>query len=176
VQALAAGATMVNDVNGLCAPGAIDVVADTEAAVCIMHMQGTPQTMQVSPFYADVCGEVTDFLLQRALVAQDSGIGRERIVLDPGFGFGKTPEHNLMLIKGLAELAAHGYPLLVGLSRKSVLGRLTGRPVTDRVAASVAAALASVARGARMVRVHDVAATRDALSVWQVVGVFPHGI
>jgi dihydropteroate synthase len=170
------GATMVNDVNGLCARAPSMSVAATDAAVCIMHMQGTPQTMQVSPFYADVCGEVTDFLLQRALVAQDSGIGRERIVLDPGFGFGKTPEHNLMLIKGLAELAAHGYPLLVGLSRKSVLGRLTGRPVTDRVAASVAAALASVARGARMVRVHDVAATRDALSVWQVVGVFPHGI
>lgn len=175
-EALAAGATMVNDINGLRASGAIDVVAATEAAVCIMHMQGTPQTMQVSPFYVDVCREVTDFLLQRALVAQDSGIDRKRIMLDPGFGFGKSSEHNLMLIKGLSGLAAHGYPLLVGLSRKSVLGRLTGRPVTDRVVASVAAALASVARGAHMVRVHDVAATRDALSVWQVAGVFPDRI
>ncbi|MBP6096443.1 MAG: dihydropteroate synthase [Methyloversatilis sp.] len=175
-EALAAGAAMVNDINGLRAPGAVDSVAASDAAVCIMHMQGTPQTMQVSPFYADVCEEVTDFLLQRACIAQDSGIDRKRIMLDPGFGFGKTSEHNLMLIKGLPGLAVHGYPLLVGLSRKSVLGRLTGRPVTDRVAASVAAALASVARGARMVRVHDVAATRDALAVWQVAGVFPNRI
>ncbi len=169
--ALSAGATLVNDINGLRAPGAIEAVSATDAAVCIMHMQGTPQTMQISPTYADVCREVTDFLLQRAQCAQDAGIGRERIVLDPGFGFGKTSEHNLMLIQGLPELASHGYPLLVGLSRKSVLGRLTGRPVSDRVAASVAAALASVARGARIVRVHDVAATRDALAVWQVAGV-----
>lgn len=175
-EALAAGATMVNDINGLRAAGALDALAATDAAVCIMHMQGTPQTMQVSPSYADVCSEVTDFLLQRALIAQNSGIDRNRIMLDPGFGFGKTSEHNLMLIKGLSRMAAYGYPLLVGLSRKSVLGRLTGRPVTDRVAASVAAALASVARGAHMVRVHDVAATRDALSVWQVAGVFPDRI
>ncbi|MBU0603746.1 MAG: dihydropteroate synthase [Gammaproteobacteria bacterium] len=170
--ALAAGATMVNDINGLQAPGAIEAVAASDAAVCIMHMQGTPQTMQVSPFYADVCREVTDFLLQRAACAQDSGIDRARIMLDPGFGFGKTSTHNLELINGLQELAAQGYPLLVGLSRKSVLGSLTGRKVTDRVAASVAAALASIARGARMVRVHDVAATRDAIAVWQVAGVF----
>lgn len=171
--ALAAGAVLVNDINGLRAPGAIEAVAATDAGVCIMHMQGTPQTMQASPTYMDVCKEVTDFLLQRAACAQDAGIDRSRIMLDPGFGFGKTSEHNLMLIKGLSDLAAQGYPLLVGLSRKSVLGRLTGRPVTDRVAASVAAALASVARGAHMVRVHDVAATRDALAVWQVAGVFP---
>ena len=169
--ALAAGATLVNDINGLRAPGAVEAVAATDAAVCIMHMQGTPQTMQLSPSYADVCREVTDFLLQRARCAQDAGIDRSRIMLDPGFGFGKTSEHNLMLIKGLGALADQGYPLLVGLSRKSVLGRLTGRPVTDRVAASVAAALASVARGAHMVRVHDVAATCDALAVWQVAGI-----
>lgn len=169
--ALASGATLVNDINGLRAPGAIEAVAATDAAVCIMHMQGTPQTMQLSPSYSDVCGEVTDFLLQRAQCAQDAGIDRSRIMLDPGFGFGKTSEHNLMLLKGLGALADQGYPLLVGLSRKSVLGRLTGRPVTDRVAASVAAALASVARGAHMVRVHDVAATCDALAVWQVAGI-----
>jgi dihydropteroate synthase len=171
--ALAAGATLVNDINGLRAPGAIEAVAATDAAVCIMHMQGTPQNMQLAPCYTDVCAEVTDFLLQRAACAQDAGIARDRIMLDPGFGFGKTSEHNLLLIRGLADLVAHGYPVLAGLSRKSVLGRLTGRPVTDRVAASVAAALASVARGARMVRVHDVAATRDAIAVWQVAGVFP---
>lgn len=171
--ALAAGASLVNDINGLRAPGALEVVAATDAGVCIMHMQGTPQTMQVSPSYADVCREVTDFLLQSARRAQDAGVDRSRIMLDPGFGFGKTSAHNLALIQGLTDLAGCGYPLLVGLSRKSVLGRLTGRPVTDRVAASVAAALASVARGAWMVRVHDVAATRDALAVWQVAGVFP---
>ncbi|MBL8476696.1 MAG: dihydropteroate synthase [Methyloversatilis sp.] len=171
--ALAAGASLVNDINGLRAPGALEVVAATDAGVCIMHMQGTPQTMQVSPSYADVCREVTDFLLQSARQAQDAGVDRSRIMLDPGFGFGKTSAHNLALLEGLTELSRCGYPLLVGLSRKSVLGRLTGRPVTDRTAASVAAALASVARGAWMVRVHDVAATRDALAVWQVAGVFP---
>jgi dihydropteroate synthase len=171
--ALAAGASLVNDINGLRAPGAIDAVAATDAGVCIMHMQGTPQTMQDSPVYADVCGEVTDFLLQRASLAQDSGIDRARIMLDPGFGFGKTSDHNLQLIKGLADLSSQGFPLLVGLSRKSVLGRLTGRPVANRMVASVTAALASIARGAWMVRVHDVAATRDALAVWHVAGVFP---
>jgi dihydropteroate synthase len=173
--ALAAGATLVNDINGLRAPGAVEAVAATDAGVCIMHMQGTPQTMQNDPRYADVCAEVTDFLLQQARVAENAGIARERIMLDPGFGFGKTAEHNLTLLKGLRALADYGYPLLVGLSRKSVLGRLTGRPVTDRVAASVAAALASVARGAHMVRVHDVAATRDAIAVWRVAGIFERG-
>lgn len=171
--ALAAGASLVNDINGLRAPGALDVVAATDAGVCIMHMQGTPQTMQVSPTYVDVCREVTDFLLQSARRAQDAGVDRSRIMLDPGFGFGKTSAHNLELIRELTDLAGRGYPLLVGLSRKSVLGRLTGRAVSDRTAASIAAALASVARGAWMVRVHDVAATRDALAVWQVAGVFP---
>ncbi|WP_018411448.1 dihydropteroate synthase [Methyloversatilis thermotolerans] len=170
--AIAAGATLVNDINGLRAPGAVEAVAASDAAVCIMHMQGTPQTMQQDPRYRDVCAEVTDFLLQQAGAAQAAGIARDRIMLDPGFGFGKTSQHNLDLLKGLHALAGHGYPVLAGLSRKSVLGRLTGRPVTDRVAASVAAALASIARGALMVRVHDVAATRDAIAVWQVAGLF----
>jgi dihydropteroate synthase len=170
--AIAAGATLVNDINGLRAPGGIEAVAASSAAVCIMHMQGTPQTMQQDPQYRDVCVEVTDFLLQQARAAQDAGIAQDRIMLDPGFGFGKTSQHNLDLLRGLRALAGHGYPVLAGLSRKSVLGRLTGRPVTDRVAASVAAALASIARGARMVRVHDVAATRDAIAVWQVAGLF----
>ena len=170
--ALAAGATLVNDINGLRAPGAVEAVAATDAGVCIMHMQGTPQTMQIEPRYADVCTEVTDFLLQQARLAEDAGVARERIMLDPGFGFGKTSEHNLTLLKGLRVLADYGYPVLAGLSRKSVLGRLPGRPATHRVAASVAAALASIARGAHMVRVHDVAATRDAIAVWQVAGIF----
>ena len=167
--ALAAGATLVNDVNALRAPGALELCAASDAAVCLMHMQGTPQTMQDNPAYDDVCAEVQSFLLARAAAAERAGIARNRILLDPGFGFGKTVAHNLALLRGLDRLAAAGYPLLVGLSRKSVLGAVTGRIVTDRVASSVAAALAAVARGAAVVRVHDVAATRDALDVWQAV-------
>ena len=167
--ALAAGATLVNDVNALRAPGALELCAASDAAVCLMHMQGTPQTMQDNPAYDDVCAEVQTFLLARAAAAERAGIARNRILLDPGFGFGKTVAHNLALLRGLGRLAAAGYPLLVGLSRKSVLGAVTGRVVTDRVASSVAAALAAVARGAAVVRVHDVAATRDALDVWQAV-------
>ena len=167
--ALAAGATLVNDVNALRAPGALEICAASDAAVCLMHMQGTPQTMQDNPLYGDVLAEVEAFLLQRARAAETAGIARDRILLDPGFGFGKTVAHNLALLRGLERLAAAGYPLLVGLSRKSVLGAVTGRVVSDRVASSVAAALAAVARGARVLRVHDVAATRDALDVWQAV-------
>ena len=167
--ALEAGATLVNDVNALRAPGALELCAASDAAVCLMHMQGTPQTMQDNPAYDDVCAEVQTFLLARAAAAERAGIARNRILLDPGFGFGKTVAHNLALLRGLDRLAAAGYPLLVGLSRKSVLGAVTGRIVTDRVASSVAAALAAVARGAAVVRVHDVAATRDALDVWQAV-------
>ncbi|MBU6505396.1 MAG: dihydropteroate synthase [Betaproteobacteria bacterium] len=167
--ALAAGATLVNDVNALRAPGALEICAASDAAVCLMHMQGTPQTMQENPLYGDVLAEVEAFLLQRARAAETAGIARDRILLDPGFGFGKTVAHNLALLRGLERLAAAGYPLLVGLSRKSVLGAVTGRVVSDRVASSVAAALAAVARGASVLRVHDVAATRDALDVWQAV-------
>ncbi|MDE2132520.1 MAG: dihydropteroate synthase [Betaproteobacteria bacterium] len=167
--ALAAGATLVNDVNALRAPGALEICAASDAAVCLMHMQGTPQTMQDNPLYGDVLAEVEAFLLQRARAAETAGIARDRILLDPGFGFGKTVAHNLALLRGLERLAAAGYPLLVGLSRKSVLGAVTGRVVSDRVASSVAAALAAVARGASVLRVHDVAATRDALDVWQAV-------
>ena len=167
--ALEAGATLVNDVNALRAPGALELCAASDAAVCLMHMQGTPQTMQDNPAYDDVCAEVQSFLLARAAAAERAGIARNRILLDPGFGFGKTVAHNLALLRGLGRLAAAGYPLLVGLSRKSVLGAVTVRIVTDRVASSVAAALAAVARGAAVVRVHDVAATRDALDVWQAV-------
>lgn len=167
--AVAAGASMINDINGLRAPGALEIAARSDAAVCLMHMRGNPQTMQGDPHYDDVVAEVGAFLRERAAAAQRAGIAAERIVLDPGFGFGKTAEHNLMLLRGLGNIAALGYPVLVGLSRKSLLGKLTGRAVGDRMPASVTAALLAVERGARIVRVHDVGATRDALAVWRAV-------
>jgi dihydropteroate synthase len=166
--ALAAGASLINDINALRAPGALAVAAASEAAICLMHMRGSPRTMQQDPVYVDVVAEVRDFLAERCRAAEAAGVGAQRILLDPGFGFGKTAEHNLELLKHLGQLADLGYPVLIGLSRKSVLGKLTGRKVTERMAASVAAALVAVHRGASIVRVHDVAATRDALAVWQV--------
>jgi dihydropteroate synthase len=169
VRAIAAGAAMINDVNALRAPGAIDAIARSDAAVCLMHMQGEPATMQLAPHYADVVGEVLGFLRGRVDACRAAGIADERIVVDPGFGFGKTLEHNLTLLRSLQDFAAIGVPILAGLSRKGTLGALTGRPVDERVAASIAAALAAVARGAAIVRVHDVAATVDALKVWHAV-------
>ncbi len=167
--AIAAGASMINDVNALRAPGAIDAVSPSTAAVCLMHMQGEPATMQQSAIYNDVVADVAAFLAARAEACVNAGIGRERIVLDPGFGFGKTMDHNLTLLRRLSEIAALGYPMLAGLSRKSTIGVLTGRDVDDRMAGSVAAALAAVARGAAIVRVHDVRETADALKVWRAV-------
>ncbi len=167
--ALAEGADLINDVAALCEPGALEAVAASRAAVCLMHMRGEPRTMQRQPCYEDVVGEVGAFLRARAEAALAAGIARERIVLDPGFGFGKRLEHNLALLKRLSEIADIGYPVLAGLSRKSMLGELTGRPVGERLAASVAAALIAVANGARLVRVHDVAATRDALRIRDAV-------
>lgn len=168
-RALALGVDIVNDIRALGAPGAEEIVAASPAGVCLMHMQGEPQTMQLAPHYADVVGEVRDFLLERAAALQSRGVDRSRITLDPGFGFGKTLEHNVALARGLPSLAASGYPLLVGVSRKSMIGGLAGRPVADRLASSVAAALACVANGARIVRVHDVAATVDAMKVWSAL-------
>jgi dihydropteroate synthase len=167
--ALDRGASMVNDVNALRAPGAAEAVAATGAAVCLMHMQGEPRTMQREPHYQDVVGEVGTYLVERAAAAEAAGIGRDRIVLDPGFGFGKSVAHNLALLRGLSHLAELGYPLMVGLSRKSTLGAITGRPSGERMPASVAAALLAAQRGARIVRVHDVAATRDAFAVLAAV-------
>ena len=167
--AIAAGACMINDVRALQQPGALAAVAAGSAAVCLMHMQGEPRTMQADPHYDDVVTEVRDFLVERARACEAAGIVRERIVVDPGFGFGKTVAHNLALLRALGVLAVSGYPVLVGLSRKSTLGRITGRGPDDRVAASVAAALAAVARGALIVRVHDVRETVDALKVWQAI-------
>jgi dihydropteroate synthase len=165
--ALAAGAAMVNDVRALQAPGALDAVAASQAAVCLMHMRGEPRTMQEAPRYEDVVGEVRSFLHARAAACEAAGIGRERIVLDPGFGFGKAVEHNFALLRRLDAIVELGYPVLAGWSRKSSLGAIVGRAVDERLAASLAAALASVARGARIVRVHDVRETVDALKVWQ---------
>jgi len=168
-EAIAAGASMVNDVNALGAPGALEAVAETDAAVCLMHKRGDPRTMQQDPRYEDVVREVRDFLAARLQAAVEAGIARERIVVDPGFGFGKTVEHNLLLLRNLHEIAALGVPVLAGLSRKSTLGKITGRGPDERVYAGVAAALIAVQNGARIVRVHDVAATRDALAVWSAV-------
>lgn len=168
--AIAAGAAMVNDVAALRAPGALEAVAAGGAAVCLMHMQGEPRTMQVAPHYDDVLREVRDFLAVRAEACRGAGIAADRIVVDPGFGFGKTLEHNLRLLRELDAVAALGYPVLVGLSRKSMLGTITGRGVGERTAASVAAALAAVARGASIVRVHDVRETVDALTLWTEIG------
>jgi len=167
--ALDAGAAMVNDVMALRTPGALEAVAASDAAVCLMHMQGEPQSMQQSPSYADVVGEVKQFLQGRVAACEVAGIGRERLVIDPGFGFGKTLEHNLALLSHLNRLAELGLPVLAGLSRKSMLGTLTGRSVDEREFAGIAAHLAAVTRGARLLRVHNVAAMRDALAIWNAV-------
>jgi len=163
------GADLVNDIEALRAPGAIDAVRASDAGVCLMHMQGEPGTMQQAPHYGDVVGEVEDFLAGRIAAAVDAGIDRERIVVDPGIGFGKTLRHNLQLLAALDELRALGVPLLVGVSRKSMIGTLTGRDVDHRLAGSLSAMLSAVMRGAHIVRVHDVAASCDALRVWQAI-------
>jgi dihydropteroate synthase len=171
-EALALGVDIVNDVRALQAPGALEAVAARPTAgVCLMHMQGEPGSMQVAPHYEndDVVGAVAAFLAERRDAALAAGIARERVALDPGIGFGKTPEHNLALARQQSRLLELGCPLLLGWSRKSTLGRLTGRPVDERVAASVAAALAAVQQGAAIVRVHDVAETVDALKVWRAL-------
>ncbi len=168
-EAIAAGAAMVNDITALTAPGALEAVAASDAAVCLMHMKGDPQTMQADPRYEDVVAEVGDFLRARVAAAEGAGIARSRIVVDPGFGFGKTYEHNLALLRALNRLSGLGVALMAGLSRKSMLGRITGRDVGARAFASVAAAMIAVEKGANIVRVHDVAGTRDALAVWRAV-------
>ena len=167
--AIAAGAQMVNDINALQDPAAMSVVAASPVAVCLMHKRGNPQTMQAQPHYQDVVAEVSEFLRERIAAAEMAGIERKRIVIDPGFGFGKTLEHNLVLLRELSKLGELGMPVLAGLSRKSMLGALTGQDVGDRLAASVAAALIAVQRGAGIVRVHDVRATVDALKVLNAV-------
>jgi len=170
--AVAAGASMINDVSALRGPGALEAVAGADVGVCLMHMRGEPGNMQRLAEYTDVVAEVGAFLSERASACSAAGIAHDRIVLDPGFGFGKTVEHNLHLLRGLPRIVALGYPVLVGLSRKSTIGALTGRAVDDRTTGSVAAALAAVSRGASIVRVHDVRETVDALKVWRAVQEF----
>jgi dihydropteroate synthase len=168
-EALARGATMINDITALAAPGAVEALAGSGAAVCLMHMQGEPRTMQENPVYGDVVAEVRDFLAARAAACVAGGVARERIVVDPGFSFGKRTAHNLRLLAHLDAIVTLRYPVLVGLSRKSSLGRVTGETPDDRLPASVAGALLAVQRGAAIVRAHDVAATRDALAVLAAV-------
>ncbi len=167
--AIAAGVQMVNDINALQDAAAMNAVAAGNAAVCLMHKQGDPQTMQAQPHYQNVVTEVSAFLRERIAAAESAGIQRKRIVIDPGFGFGKTLEHNLTLLRELKKLTELGVPVLAGLSRKSMLGALTGQDVAQRLPASIAAALIAVQHGAKIVRVHDVRATVDALKVWNAV-------
>lgn len=167
-EVLAAGADMINDVDGFRTPAAVSAVKDSDCALCIMHMQKDPQTMQLRPEYEDVLAEVTAFLRARKEALQSAGVNLTRLCIDPGFGFGKTLEHNLTLLKNITSLQQElGLPLLAGLSRKSMIGALTGKPVSERAAGSLAAALVAAANGARILRVHDVAGTVDALKVWQ---------
>ena len=168
--AVAAGASMVNDVRALRSPGALSAAAELGVPVCLMHMQRSPETMQEDPRYRDVVVEVRTFLAERMRACLDAGIRQEHLVVDPGFGFGKTPTHNVALLASLDGLRSLRVPVMVGLSRKSVLGQLTGRAVGDRLPASLAAALIAAQRGAAVLRVHDVAATTDVLTVLDAVG------
>ena len=163
--AAAAGAGLINDVRALREPGALETVQRSSCAVCLMHMQGEPRTMQAAPAYQDVVGEVRAFLDERAKVCRTAGFSADRLVLDPGFGFGKTLEHNLALLRHLGELGVDGLPLMVGLSRKSMVGKLTGRLEGERLLGSVVLAAMAALAGARIVRAHEVAATVEALRV-----------
>lgn len=165
-RVLDAGADMINDIGGFTAPGAVEAVAGTRCGLCVMHMQGEPRTMQRAPVYQDVVQDIRSFLAQRVAALAAAGVVPARICLDPGFGFGKTADQNYELLRRLPEFESDGLPVLIGLSRKTMIGAATGKPVAERVAGSLAGMLAGVARGAKIVRVHDVAATSDALKVW----------
>jgi dihydropteroate synthase len=171
--ACAAGAGMINDVYALRRDGAMDAAAETRAAICLMHMQGEPRSMQEAPKYDDVVGDVHRFLAERIFACEMAGIDKRRLLVDPGFGFGKSLEHNLLLLRQLEKLLDLGRPVLAGLSRKSMIGTLTGRPVAERLHGSLAAAVIAATNGASVLRVHDVAATRDALAVWHAVAQQP---
>jgi dihydropteroate synthase len=171
-EAIIAGADMINDINAFRAPGAIAAVADSDCGLCVMHMQSTPATMQQNPDYGDVVADVIAFLAERADALVAAGIDRKRICVDPGFGFGKTVEHNFALLRATGRIEQElGLPVLAGLSRKSMIGAVTGRPVGQRLAGSLAGVLAAVAHGAKIVRVHDVAETVDALKVWHAANI-----
>jgi dihydropteroate synthase len=164
---LAEGASMINDIEALSAPGAVEAVAKSDCGVCLMHKQGAPATMQDAPQYKNVVEEVSNYLHGRIRACEQGGIGRNRICVDPGYGFGKTVAHNLRLLKQLSYIVALGVPVLAGWSRKSSLGAITGRPVAERLAASLAAALLALQGGATILRVHDVRETKDVIAVWE---------
>ncbi|HSM29547.1 MAG TPA: dihydropteroate synthase [Woeseiaceae bacterium] len=164
-SAIAAGAAMINDIRALREPGAMQAAAELQRPVCLMHMLGQPRTMQQKPEYTDVVAEVREFLAERVRACVEAGLAGGSIIVDPGFGFGKTPRHNVELLSNLRQLQVIGQPILVGLSRKSTLGELTGRDVGERMPASIAAAVIAVIEGATLVRVHDVRETVDALRV-----------
>ena len=165
-EAARAGVGLLNDVRALAAEGALEAAAATGLPVCLMHMRGDPGTMQAAPDYIDVLAQVSDFLQSRVAACEAHGISRQRLLLDPGFGFGKSVEHNLQLLQGLPTLVALGLPVLVGLSRKSMIGKMIGRDVQQRLPASLGLAVLAVERGAAIVRTHDVAATADAVAMW----------
>ncbi len=167
--ALEAGAAMINDITGMLHREALSAVAGSDCAVCVMHMQGEPGSMQRTPTYEDVVAEVRAFLVGAVARCRRVGVADERLVVDPGFGFGKTLAHNLALFRALDASAVDDLPVLVGVSRKTMLGAVTGRPVEGRMAASVAAALLAAQKGAKIIRVHDVAETRDALAIWSAI-------
>ena len=167
--AVSAGASIINDIAALSQPGAIAAVVHSDCAICLMHMRGDPRNMQSSPHYEDVVKEVGDFLRDRVVACEEAGVARDRLIVDPGFGFGKTLEHNLELFHGMETLHEIGLPLLVGMSRKRMLGDLTGQAVGERKVASVTAAVMAAEQGAQIVRVHDVAATKDGLAVWSAL-------
>ena len=171
-EAALAGAGLINDVRALTRAGALEAAASSGLPICLMHMQGQPANMQAAPQYVDVVIEVREFLLARVAACERLGIVRERLLLDPGFGFGKSVTHNMQLLQGLADLAATGFPLVVGLSRKSIIGKLLGRDVEQRLPASLALAVMAVERGAAIIRTHDVAATADAVAMWAALQEF----
>ena len=171
-EAILAGADMINDITAFRTPGALAAVADSDCGLCVMHMQRSPETMQQNPDYADVVDEVIGFLRGRIEAMEAAGVERKRICVDPGFGFGKTVEHNFALLRNIGKMQQElGLPVLAGLSRKSMIGAVTGKPLEQRMAGSLAGALAAVAHGARIVRVHDVAETVDAFNVWQAAAI-----
>lgn len=168
-EAARAGVDMLNDIRALTEPQALETAAELALPVCLMHMQGTPQTMQQAPHYDDLLDDVADFLNQRIFACLQAGIEQSHIILDPGFGFGKTVEHNFALLKHLNAFVASGFPVLAGLSRKSMIGAVTHQPVEKRLVGSVVGALLAAQNGAKILRVHDVEATADALKVWQAM-------
>jgi dihydropteroate synthase len=165
LAAVQAGAYLINDVRALSRPGAVEAAAQTGAHICLMHMQGQPGTMQQSPQYADVVKDVYDYLIARIAICEQAGIVRDRLLIDPGFGFGKTLQHNIALLQHLERFVGTGFPVVVGMSRKSMIGDITGKPTNERMIGSVAAAVIAATKGATIVRVHDVAETKDAMRI-----------